>query len=505
MALTWSDEDGATSTSGTTSLTTPSTVNAAVGDLLVVQISADNAGTSGASSISSVTDSAGNTWTQRAIVNNDGGASANNGITLGVFEAPITIALVNGTVTVNFSPSTAQKVFNVIKAVPGAGETVAFVAVDATGATGTGSTYTAATVSVTNGHSIIGMAAVERGDAITGDSDTTNGNWSAVIQRNVGGANGASAAWQVKTVNATGNQSWAATDGSGDWAATYIIYQALAIVQAPVSSWEQPWSMPVRSKPALRSAMQPFAFYVGAAPFPETVFYDKYAFEWSQPYPAKRRVRAGGELFQALQPTPIISIEWFQALTEPRRYKATLKPAQVPTFFFQPWPVIIIDWFNPLSEPKRFKPALRTAAQMTLVMPVQPDIEAMMAWFAALAEPRRYKPAVKAGQIPTFFFQPGPIIKIDWFAALSEPKRSRPKLREGSQMALTLHPSPVVSFSWIYGFSEPVRKKPSLIEAAKEKSSHMIFVNVPASTGPLFIRVKGGKPATFWKGRSDGR
>src|SRR5262245_40298634 len=153
MALTISDLGNATSTSSSATLVTGSTITASVGDWLVAIIAADNNGTSGANSLTSVQDSRSNTWTQRALILNDPGAAA-AGCTLGIFTAPVTSALSSGTVTANFNPNTTSKAIEVYRVQPSVGEAVSFVAADATGTTGSSSTPTAATVSVTNGDTI---------------------------------------------------------------------------------------------------------------------------------------------------------------------------------------------------------------------------------------------------------------------------------------------------------------------------------------------------------------
>lgn len=232
MALTITDAGNGTSTSSGATVATGATVTASVGDWLVAVIGADNAGASGVASLTTVTDSAGNTWTQRAKPNQTAGAT-NDGATLGIFVCEgVTNALSSGTVTANFSPNTTSKAIEVYRVQPGAGETVQFVACDATGTTGGSTTHNAPTVSVTNGHTIFGCAAVEVFAGDTGDSDTTNGNWSAIINRvaNTGtAATSMVCASQFKTVNATGNQSWASTSAvSRDFAATYLVIAPIA-------------------------------------------------------------------------------------------------------------------------------------------------------------------------------------------------------------------------------------------------------------------------------------
>ena len=237
MALTITDAGNGVSTTNDASVATGATVTAAIGDMLVAIIAADNAGAAGVASLSSVTDSAGNTWTQRAKINFTPTAAAEDGTTLGVYTCAVTIALSGGIVTANFSPNTTSKVIEVYRVQPGAGEAVQFVAADATGSTGNTTTHSAATVSVTNGDTIFGAAAIEANNTVTGDSDTTNGSWSTVIRRlaNLVQLTSQECSSQFKTVNATGNQDWACTTGvSVDSARSYLVIRPLAIPAAPV-------------------------------------------------------------------------------------------------------------------------------------------------------------------------------------------------------------------------------------------------------------------------------
>ena len=231
MAATISNLANGVDTTADTAVSTGATVTAAVGDWLVVLVAASNDETNGASSISGVVDSDGvNVYTQRAIINYDPGA-AGAGATLGIFTCAVTQALSNDTITVNFSVNTSQKAVQVYKVVPGASETIAFVAADTTGSTGAATTHSAATVSVTSGHMIWGCASIETDDAVTDDTDTTNGSWSTVVTRLAdGGADAStmSCSSQYKTVTATGNQAWACTTASSrDSARTYLVLSSL--------------------------------------------------------------------------------------------------------------------------------------------------------------------------------------------------------------------------------------------------------------------------------------
>lgn len=233
MALTISNAgtNNSTTSSGTLVI---SGVTASVGDWLVVIIGADNAGGSGANSISSVTDAEGNTYTSRATLLQDPGA-ADEGATLSIFTAEITSALSLDDVTVNFSPNTTSKTAVVYLVEPDVGDTITFRAsgAGAAGATGNGTAQSVIT-SVTNGDTIFGGVACETNAAITADSDTTNGSWSTAYTNtadtgSAGTSMAVSAQW--KTVSSTGNQTYNTSTGSSvDWAMSWLTLYA---VEAP--------------------------------------------------------------------------------------------------------------------------------------------------------------------------------------------------------------------------------------------------------------------------------
>lgn len=223
--------NGSGTSSGATQTIT--NVNAAVGDWLVVMVAADNNGTNGAASLStSMSDSASNTYLNRGgLINQDPGAAA-AGATFSMWTCKVTAALVLGTITANFSPNTTSKGMIAYRVQPAAGEDMQFIAVGA-GGTGSGTTQTGASaVSVTNGDIIFCGSAVEANATVTGDSDSTNGNWSTLYQGIANtGTTGTSMTCtaQHKTVNATGNQTWTTTTaGAQDWAANYLILRPVA-------------------------------------------------------------------------------------------------------------------------------------------------------------------------------------------------------------------------------------------------------------------------------------
>jgi hypothetical protein len=228
VALTISNEATANSLVSGSTLTL--TATAAVGTVLVLGVAADNAGTSGAASLSStVTDSAGNTWINRSLITQTAGV-VSDGTTLGIWTCMVGAALVAGTVTISFSPNTTAKAAVLQKVTPAAGEMVLVASVGA-GSHGNGTTWAAPTVSVAAGDTIFGFVAVEGITAGTADSDTTNGSWSAAYTSfastgTVGTSQ--SVGTQHKTVTAAGNQTFDETGGSTrDYAINHIVLSPL--------------------------------------------------------------------------------------------------------------------------------------------------------------------------------------------------------------------------------------------------------------------------------------
>lgn len=208
MALTVTNAGTGVSTTNNTTLTITN-VTAAVGDWLVVFVAAANAGTNGAAPTITISDG-NNTYVDRGIDNYDPGA-ASEGATLGKFTAEITSALSNATVTITFGVNVPQKAAVAYKVVPDAGEMVVYREVGTT-ASGSRTSHSATAISVTNGDTVFGASSIETDDTITGDSDTTNGNWSTVYTAlGDGGLDAAamSCSAQWKTVNATASQNWA--------------------------------------------------------------------------------------------------------------------------------------------------------------------------------------------------------------------------------------------------------------------------------------------------------
>lgn len=186
IAATASTAGAGNQTAATTLAMTVAGANIAAGQLVVVFIAADNAGTSGASSISSVTDSGGNTYTQVKLQNRTAGSVAADGCTCAIYASVIGTALTSGTstITVNFSPTTTAKAarYAVFTGVGALMTTPAAVA-----NSGSGATYDATALGpAMAGMLVVACAANESATVPANDTDTLGGSWVQNSQSSAG-------------------------------------------------------------------------------------------------------------------------------------------------------------------------------------------------------------------------------------------------------------------------------------------------------------------------------
>lgn len=230
MSLTATNRGTGNHNTGATSVACSPTSNFTAGKMAVLFIAYDNAGSGGADPFSSIIDSVGNTWTSRqAILFDPGAASA--GIAGRIFTCPQDIGQITTgtTVTVSFGAvSVVAKAWTFIEVNASVG-----IATFRTGGTGTGGNQASpnvVTASVTSGECAICGVVSETNNALTGDSDTTNGSWSTAQTTSAGsGATGVSIITQQKVVTGTGTQSYTATHTAADCIAAYIIVQEITV------------------------------------------------------------------------------------------------------------------------------------------------------------------------------------------------------------------------------------------------------------------------------------
>jgi hypothetical protein len=203
------------------------TATLAAGSMGVLCMALDNAGSAGASLIapSTWTDAKGNVWTLRQNALYDNGA-ASAGIEMAIWTAPITVALLTGdagTITWN-GGSPVAKAWTWYEVIPSAGNYVAY----STGGTIAGATAANATVvtdTVPVGGAVIAGYFSENVGVVTGDSDTTNGTWTAQQTTTIGSTtSGVRIATQQKVQTTTpSTQTYNATVASQDRIAGYIL------------------------------------------------------------------------------------------------------------------------------------------------------------------------------------------------------------------------------------------------------------------------------------------
>lgn len=242
MAIAVALDNGAGNKTASASIQVTLSGNFSVGDIVLVGVTADNAGTSGVSAISSVQDSKGNTYSQVYLKNQTPGNAANDGCTIALYQAVVSVALVGGadTVTANFSPNVTAKTIDVLKM------TGADAANFGTGTnSGAGTTYSvAASPSLVSGEAIIAYAGNESATAPTGDTDTSNGSWVNSGSNTTGGSGGdgtkVANLSQWKIVTGSGTQTLNGSTGANtDWAAGYAVYHVVAVAPARVPYMNQ--------------------------------------------------------------------------------------------------------------------------------------------------------------------------------------------------------------------------------------------------------------------------
>lgn len=218
----------------------------AVGDIVIVAIGADNAGASGASSLSSVTDSQGNgpggVYTIVS-ANQTPGSVALDGCT-GAFAYAVVTKPLTGTdtISVNWSPNTTAKACEVAHLTgPGGTPDVRndwTVVTSGTNKGTAGATFTVTTGSLSIDDILVAVAVNESAVAPSADTDTTNGTWSGAATVSSGGGGGDATkiaiSLQFKQITGAGTQTFnAATGATTDWVAVYLVLRRIS-VQDPV-------------------------------------------------------------------------------------------------------------------------------------------------------------------------------------------------------------------------------------------------------------------------------
>ncbi len=230
MALTVTSRGTGTHNTGATTLVPGGrSATLAVGSMGVLCIALDNAGTAGSATIapSSWTDAKGNIWTLRLNALYDNGI-ASTGVEMAIYTAPITVALLTtdlGTITWLGPTAVTAKVWTWYEVIPSGANTVAYKT-NGSIAGATAANATVVTASCLVGDAVIAGYFSENVNAVTGDSDSTNGSWTAQQTATVGsGVAGLIIATQQKVQTTTpSTQSYDVTVASQDRIAGYVMF-----------------------------------------------------------------------------------------------------------------------------------------------------------------------------------------------------------------------------------------------------------------------------------------
>lgn len=197
----------------------------------VLVISVDNANTNGtAHSTFTITDSLGNTWTRRISPLFDPG-NANQGVEGAIFTTPQDGGTIQTSTNITITLGTNTTVECVALWEVTTSGTISYV----TGGVNAGAATASPTVttgSITSGDMVIGGLFNERGtdQTVTGDSDTSNGNWSSQQTTEAGTTTGGqTVSTQWKTVTGTATQTYNPTLGvNSDVILGYIVLHETA-------------------------------------------------------------------------------------------------------------------------------------------------------------------------------------------------------------------------------------------------------------------------------------
>jgi hypothetical protein len=212
---------------------------------------------------------------------------------------------------------------------------------------------------------------------------------------------------------------------------SYIVAPGVYVneTESFVSSWQQPLSIPVRSRKVAAALLVAACCWTPFTPSgAETVTVDK----------------------------------WYQPLSTPVRDAAFEVISNTTNFVVPPDNGNLDKWYRPLSEPTRRKPPPAQQALAWSGFTPAAEVVTIDKWYAAWREPVQDKAFEVVSDIAAFAAIPTPAATItedEWHQAWSVPVRLKPGLRGYLQQPLTFVAKPVVSFSWFNSLNEPPKTK----------------------------------------------
>ncbi len=220
-ALTVTDRGTGGSNASSSSLVVTPASNLAVGSTGVLCYSGDNANAASANTLSSFTDSVGNTWTRRQTASS---STANSNVEVAIFTSYLTHAITTSdNITIALTAATVAKTWTLSEVVPASGALALYI----NGAAPASVTSGTPTINISTelGVAIVGMGGAESADTYVGDADTLNGSWSTKQSNGQGtGATGNSIVSQSKvTTTDASDQTFNPTLTSADTRLAYVV------------------------------------------------------------------------------------------------------------------------------------------------------------------------------------------------------------------------------------------------------------------------------------------
>lgn len=236
MALSYASAGTGADASGASPRVVATTVALAVGDVLMVAMAYDNSGGSGADPLTNfaVATAAGalSLASTQTGLNDPGAASA--GVAARCNTYYVTQAIASSTnISLSWTGTVVVRAIALAQVTCAAGFSVGYRTDSGTGTNTVASATPALTTpSVTTAELVLCWVACEWGASLTGDADSTNGNWGSIITTSAGAASaaGIGVGIQGKTVTGTATQAFNPTNGgnSTDWILGAVIFQELA-------------------------------------------------------------------------------------------------------------------------------------------------------------------------------------------------------------------------------------------------------------------------------------
>jgi hypothetical protein len=247
----------------------------------------------------------------------------------------------------------------------------------------------------------------------------------------------------------------------------------IAIENVTEDRWHQPFSEPVRSRPALSVANQRAFALTSAAPFGETVSVDR----WVQPYSEPIRLRRARGPDVTHVPTLAVSgdglgtIPWFMPYSEPVRPRRGRGPDVV---YVATVPVVSGSGVGAVPSTSFATPRVQWFQyQISTAVLFTPPTETITTdkWFRSFAEPTRRNGLAVPQQQAAAFVKAAPFpesVSLDrWLASLSEPVRARRTIGIDAAFVPIVIAAASTDTRWLSPLAEPVRARLGLAAHAQ--------------------------------------